>query len=92
MTGAAMTAPWYSGGSMKANIPQERTVVYAAYDRNTGIFLSKRGVCGQARIWFNTYAGAEEVLEQWLGQLPDGHVLTIVRKEVVNNYTDMMPD
>lgn len=77
---------------MKANIPQESYIMYAAYDRNTGIFLWKRGVCGEARIWFNTYGGAEEVLEQWLGQLPDAHVLTIVRKEVTNNYTDMMPD
>lgn len=67
---------------------------YAVYDRTTGRFLWKRGVCGTstALIWFKTYKGAEEVLEQWLELLPNKHILTIVKKEVTNNYTDTMPD
>ncbi|MBR4792457.1 MAG: hypothetical protein IK038_02220 [Bacteroidaceae bacterium] len=78
---------------MKANIPQETYEEYAAYDRNTGKVLRKRGVC---RIdipeWFPTYKEAEFVLEQWLKLLPEDHILTIIKKEVTNNYTDTMPD
>lgn len=79
---------------MKANIPQETYDEYAAYDRTTGRFLWKRGVCGTggALVWFKTYKGAEAVLKQWLELLPDKHILTIVKKEVTNNYTDTMPD
>jgi len=77
---------------MKANIPQETYDEYAAYDRTIGKFLWIRGVCGTAPIWFKTYKGAEKVLEQWLELLPDEHILTIVKREVTNNYTDTMPD
>lgn len=79
---------------MKANIPQETYDEYAAYDRTFGKFLWKRGVCGErmALIWFKTYKGAEFVLEQWLKLLPEDHILTIIKKEVTNTYTDTMPD
>lgn len=79
---------------MKELIPQEHLTEYATYDRTAKKFLWNFNVCGtgSTAIWRPTYQGAEAVLERWRTLLPDDHILTIIKKDVTNLYTDTMPD
>ena len=79
--------------SIKCETGKTSFTQYAVYNRTKEELVFEHGVCwaGTPQFWFDEYKDAERLLDKALKYYPDDHILTILKKDVVQTVIDTMP-